>query len=214
MADDTPTVTTSTTREPTVALVPGSVRRESVHRRLADAIARGLRERGVVTDVVDLGRFPMPIYHGDDEARSGPPPAAVELHDLVAASDGLILLSPEYNGGPSALLKNAIDWVTRVDRAALRRPLVGLASASPGSRGARQVLEVMRSIGEHMRLSLVADEFSLPHAGDALATDDLGWFVARSPDRERLDAWLDGYAARLREHVAASAGDGGGAAGR
>lgn len=188
---------------PTVALVAGSTRRNSIHRRLAAVVADALETRGVQAEVIDLADHPMPIYHGDHEAETGPPPAAVGLHDRLAAHDGLILLSPEHNGGPSALLKNAIDWVTRVDRATLRRPLVGLASASPGSRGASHVLRVMRSIGEHMRLPLVDADFSLPHAGDAFDRVGPTWRFTRAGDAERLDGWLDDYVARLDEHRSA-----------
>jgi len=194
---------------PRVALVPGSTRRGSIHRRLALVMADGLRARGNEVDLVDLLEHPMPMYDGDHESEHGPPAAAVALHDRIARSDGLILLSPEHNGGPSALLKNAIDWVTRVDRATLRLPLVGFASASPGSRGAAHVLRVMRSIGEHMRLALAEGDFSLPLAGEAFEPDGDAWTL-RADDRVRLDAWLDGFQAQLLDRRAAlAAGEGG-----
>jgi chromate reductase len=185
-----------------VALVPGSSRAASIHRRLASVMAVELVRMGVTPDVVDLADHPLPIYHGDEEAASGPPDAAVELHDRLAAHDGVILLSPEYNGGPSALLKNAIDWVTRVERATLRRPLVGFAAASPGGRGGVNGLAVLRSIGEHMRLDLVDEEFSLPDAGDAIQPDGEGWLLATDEQRERLDRWLSDFVDRLRSRRA------------
>ncbi len=181
-----------------VALVSGSIRSASIHRRLASVMAVELAGMGVTPDVVDLADYPLPIYHGDEEAASGPPDAAVELHDRLAAHDGLILLSPEYNGGPSALLKNAIDWVTRVERATLRRPLVGFASASPGSRGGTHGLAVLRAIGEHMRLELADDEFSLPDAGAVIEPDGEGWRLARDDAHDRLGRWLSGYVELLR----------------
>lgn len=192
---------------PTVALVAGSIRSASVHRRLAQIVAAGFAARGVAPDVVDLTDYPLPIYHGDEEVASGAPPEAVELHDRLAGHDGLVFLSPEYNGGPSALLKNAIDWITRVDRSTLRGPVVGFAAASPGGRGAVNGLRVMRSIGEHMRLTLVEDDFSLPDAGTAIEAEGEGWRLAHDADRERLEAWLD----RWVEHLdAVRAADGSG----
>lgn len=180
-----------------VALVSGSIRAGSLHRRLGAVTAAALGERGIVTDVVDLAEYDLPIYHGDDEERDGVPASAVALHDRLAGHDGLLVLSPEYNGGPSALLKNAIDWVTRVDRATLRVPLVGFMSTSPGSRGGVNGLTVLRSIGEHMRLRLARSEFSLPDAGAAFAPVGEGFALARPPDEQRLGEWLDEYVAEL-----------------
>jgi chromate reductase, NAD(P)H dehydrogenase (quinone) len=188
---------------PTVALLPGSIRASSLHRRLAAAVEDGLRQRHIDVDLIDLGDHPMPIYHGDDEAELGPPSQATALHDRIAACDGLILVSPEYNGGPSPLLKNAIDWVTRVDRGTLRRPLVGLVATSPGSRGGIHGLGVLRSIAVHMRLAIVDADFSLPEGHQRLEPVGGSWRVALDADAERFGQWLDVYVERLGEHRAA-----------
>lgn len=190
------------TSPPTVALLPGSIRASSLHRRLADVVGRGLAERGVEVGLVDLVDFPMPIYHGDEEAGAGAPRAAQALHDHLAGFDGIVILSPEYNGGPSPLLKNAIDWVTRVDRSTLRRPLVGLAATSPGSRGGVQGLALLRSIGEHMRLRLAATDFSLPDGANAMESTVDGWRLVSDDDARRLDDWLDEYVSFLHRHRA------------
>lgn len=176
---------------PIVALLPGSTRADSLHRRLAAAMADGLVERRVQVDLVDLNEHPMPIYHGDDEAVAGPPPGALALHDRVAACDGLIILTPEYNGGPSPLLKNAIDWVTRVDRATLRQPLLGLAATSPGRRGGAHGLAVMRAIAEHMRLAIVDTDFSVPEG--RFTPVERSWRLADTSEADRLDRWLDSF---------------------
>lgn len=187
----------------TVALVSGSIRAGSIHRRLASIVADELRRRGVDPDVIDLTDFPLPIYHGDEEAEHGVPDAAVRLHERLDRHDGLIVFTPEYNGGPSALLKNSIDWVTRVERAVLQRPLVGFAAASPGGRGARTVLSVMRSIGAHLSMRMVADDFSLPHAGDAFAEAGESWRLARADDAARLAGWIDDFVAGLADGASA-----------
>ena len=94
-----------------------------MNRLLAAQLALRFTQAGVGADLDDQADHPMPIYHGDDEVAEGPPATAVALHDLLAAADGLIVVTPEYNGGPPALLKNSLDWVTRVDRAVFRRLL-------------------------------------------------------------------------------------------
>ncbi len=173
--------------------MPGSIRRDSINRRLAEALASMLSDRGVTTEVIDLADSPMPIYDGDAEAESGQPETAVELHGRLTSFDGLIFVSPEYNGGPSALLKNTIDWITRVDRAVFRQLLIGLATATPGGRGGISGLASMRTIIEHMRLDAAPDELSIPNAAAAFELVGERTVLARADDRERAAAYLDGY---------------------
>jgi len=187
---------------PKVALLPGSIRSESMSRRLADALVPILADHGLAAEVIDLTDYPMPLYHGDEEAESGPPAAAVALHDRIAQFDGIIFVSPEYNGGPTALLKNSFDWVTRVDRAVFKRLLVGLTATSPGSRGARNGLSVMRSMCEHMRLDLVRDDLSIPDYRDAFDMVAGVPTLVRSDDIDAAELFAGGYAQRMRERAA------------
>jgi NAD(P)H-dependent FMN reductase len=182
-----------------VAVLPGSIRAASMNRQLAAALVPTLARHGVAGEVVDLADYPMPLYHGDEEAEHGQPASAVALHDRLAGFDGLIFVSPEYNGGPSALLKNTIDWVTRVDRAVFKPLLIGLAATSPGPRGARNGLAVLRSICDHMRLDLVPDDLSIGQYGDAFELVDGTPTLVRSHDIEATERFVAGYAAALRE---------------
>jgi chromate reductase, NAD(P)H dehydrogenase (quinone) len=83
---------------------------------------------------------PIPLYDGDVEAESGVPAAVAELKDRVAAADGLLLVTPEYNNSIPGVFKNAIDWMTRPPRDIPRvfgdKP-VGLIGATPGQGGTR-----------------------------------------------------------------------------
>ena len=98
---------TSTT---TVAVLVGSLRADSVNRRLALAL-RDRAPEGVVLDVVDdLGA--LPFYNEDDDAGSAPA-TATALRDRVAAADVVLAVTPEYNGTMPAALNNAIDWLSR-----------------------------------------------------------------------------------------------------
>lgn len=186
---------------PRVALLPGSIRAASVHQQLAAALVPLLVARGVEAEVIDLSEYPMPLYHGDDEAELGQPATAVALRDRLADFDGLMFVSPEYNGGPSALLKNSIDWVTRVDRAVFKPLLIGLAAASPGQRGGRNGLSVMRSIVEHLRLELVDHDLSIAQAGDAFELVDGNPAFVRALDVEAAEMFVSTYAARLHERA-------------
>ncbi len=197
-----PDLVASGVGSPKVALLPGSIRSESMSRRLADVLVPILVDQGLAAEVIDLTDYPMPLYHGDEEAEFGPPDGAVALHDRIARFDGIIFVSPEYNGGPTALLKNSLDWVTRVDRAVFKRLLVGLAATSPGSRGARNGLSVMRSMCEHMRLDLAPDDLSIPDYRDAFGVVAGVPTLVRSDDVDAAEAFAIGYAQRMREREA------------
>ena len=80
----------------------------------------------------------IPLYDGDVEAAQGVPPRAAELKERIAAADGLLLVTPEYNNSIPGVFKNAIDWLTRppadIPRI-FRGRAVGLIGASPGAYG-------------------------------------------------------------------------------
>lgn len=184
-----------------IAVLPGSARSSSLNRRLAGDLAARFAERGRDASVIELADYPLPIYHGDDEVEHGVPDTAVRLHDVLARADGLVLVSPEYNGGLPALLKNSIDWVTRVDRAVFRRALIGLAATSPGRRGAQSVLTAMRHMADHMRLEVLPTSLSVPHGGEAF--DEASPARLVRPDVvAATDAFVDEYVVALDDWVA------------
>ena len=92
----------------------------------------------------------MPPYDGDSTAQ-GLPAAAVALKELFKAHDGLLISAPEYNGGISGMLKNAIDWVSRrgdddQTLAAFSGKFAGLMAASPGALGGMRGLGQLRHV--------------------------------------------------------------------
>ena len=185
---------------PTVLLVPGSVRRDSAHRRLAAALSPLLVEHGVAAETIDLTDHPMPIYHGDEEEAHGVPDTAVELGGRIRSADGMILLSPEYNGGPSALLKNTIDWLTRIERSIFSHLLVGLAATSPGGRGGVQGLAVMRGMLRHMSVPALEGELSVPSSYEAFVVGDGGVTFGKQEDGEAATAFVHDYLVALEAH--------------
>lgn len=171
-----------------------------MNRLLAAQLADRFEGMGLETDMIDLAEFPMAIYHGDDEAVDGAPTAAVELHDRLALADGLVVVTPEYNGGPPAILKNSLDWVTRVDRAVFKRLLVGVACTSPGPRGGQAVLAAMHAMFTHMRLEIHEPALSVPSYREAFDDADTRRLVR--PDAvESTDAFVGSYTAALASWV-------------
>ena len=145
---------TMTSPQPTIVLVPGSRRDDSLNAALAHHAAGVMATRGASPLVVHLDQYDMPIYDGDCEEAVGVPEAAVRLHDVLVGADAVVFVSPEYNSAPTPLLKNVIDWVTRVSKRPLEGKPVGLLSATPGSGGGVSGLQVLETIMGSLRVDL------------------------------------------------------------
>jgi chromate reductase, NAD(P)H dehydrogenase (quinone) len=138
-----------------ILIIPGSIRNKSHNVRLAALAAKEFTLADAEVSQISLFDYPLPLYDADHDAVSGPPPHAAKLKKMMAAHHGIFITSPEYNASISPLLKNMIDWVSRVREraepsyAAFRGRVFALGSASPdvlgGARGLlalRQTLEV------------------------------------------------------------------------
>ncbi len=102
---------------PKMLTFAGSIRTGSFNARLAALAAKELALLDVETTLISLLDYPMPLYDGDLEAQSGPPPNAVTLKRMMGIHHGVFIASPEYNASVPPLLKNALDWVSRVREA-------------------------------------------------------------------------------------------------
>jgi NAD(P)H-dependent FMN reductase len=132
-----------------ILVFSGSARKGSFNQRLADLAARAIGEAGGEVTRLSLRDYPLPIYDGDDEEAGGPPENARRLHEVFRSHGGVFIASPEYNAGVTPLLKNTIDWVSRVrdqggQAAAFGRPVFAIGSASPGGLGGYRGLMVLR----------------------------------------------------------------------
>ena len=100
-----------------ILVIPGSLRTGSLNARLAAAAAYEFAQAGAEVTRISLGDFPLPIYDGDLQAKSGVPKNAINLKRMIGAHHGVLIVTPEYNSSVPPLVKNAIDWVTRVQDA-------------------------------------------------------------------------------------------------
>ena len=131
--------------------ISGSLRKASYNTALMRA-AIAMAPSGV--EIVEGTIRGIPLYDGDVEAESGVPEAATRLKELVAAADGVILFTPEYNNSIPGTFKNAIDWMTRppgdIARVFAGKPFA-ITGASPGNFGTllsqEAWLPVMRTLG-------------------------------------------------------------------
>ena len=100
-----------------ILVIPGSLRTGSHNVKLAAAASHVLAEAGADVTRISLADFPLPIYDGDLQAKSGVPKNAVNLKRMIGVHHGVLLVTPEYNSSVPPLVKNTIDWITRVQDA-------------------------------------------------------------------------------------------------
>ncbi|MEP1613197.1 MAG: NADPH-dependent FMN reductase [Roseobacter sp.] len=86
----------------------------------------------------------LPLYDGDAEAAHGVPPEVTKLAEHIAGADAVLISTPEYNKGPSGVLKNALDWVSRTSIAPWKNKPVAVMSAAAGRAGGERAQMVLR----------------------------------------------------------------------
>jgi NAD(P)H-dependent FMN reductase len=157
---------------PKVLAFAGSARPDSLNKKLARVAAETARAAGGEVTLVDLDDYPMPVYHGDLEAREGVPRKARELRALFLSHDALLIVSPENNASVSALLKNTLDWLSRPTDGQnglvpYQGKVAALFSASPGALGGLRGLAHLRQILQTLNVLVLAEQFALPRAHEA-----------------------------------------------
>jgi NAD(P)H-dependent FMN reductase len=170
---DTPT--------PRILALAGSSRDGALSTRLRDAAASVLRGAGADVQALDLRALALPLYDGDLEAASGVPAGARQLRDGLLQADGVLFVTPEYNGFPTPLALNAWDWLSRLPAegqqpsglaACAGKPLA-LLSTSPGPWGGMRALGLMRQfLGGTFQMLVLPQQLAVVRAHEAF--DDAG----------------------------------------
>ena len=173
-----------------VLVFAGSLRTESLNRRLAALATRVAEQAGAIVDHASMRDFDVPLYNGDLEQKDGIPPGAHALQRRLLDCDAFILASPEYNGSMPGTLKNLIDWTSRFRP----QPFDGrhglLLSASPSMAGGKCGLWALRMPLEHLGARVFPDMFSLPRADKAFDGDDLADVALRARFERNVQAFL------------------------
>jgi chromate reductase len=193
--------------------IPGSLRRDSYNRALLRAYA------ALAPDDVDFQIFELhdvPHYDEDhDEHRGGSdmPAAVVRMRERIAQADAVVLASPEYNWGPSGLMKNAIDWASRPpSNSPLRHKPVALIGAAGGPAGTgRAQLQLRQHLQSLKAFTLVEPEVQVGFADqrfdDALELIDEDVADLLREQLEALRAWAEALGhAKFSEDAASSPG--------
>ncbi len=174
----------------------GSLRRGSYNTALVRAMAELAGESVTVEPATLHG---IPVYDGDLEEAEGIPEAVEALKERIAAADGLMIATPEYNNAVPGALKNGIDWLSRppkdIGRVFRDRP-VAITGATPGAFGTAHAqaawLPVIRTLrmrpwfGGRLMISRAGDVF----ADEGTLTDD--------DQRKKLAEFVDGFATFIR----------------
>lgn len=147
-------------------ILAGSSRTESLNRKLQQRIADVAESHGRACYLFPAAELDAPLYNGDLEQESGVPSNIQKLATAIADATKIVIVTPEYNSSVPALLKNAIDWTTRLEQ----NPWVGksvlIAGASPGKFGAMRAMTHLMVVMAAVK-SWVAPMFlSCPQASD------------------------------------------------
>jgi NAD(P)H-dependent FMN reductase len=162
---------------PNILVFAGSVRSGAYSGRTADVAQKTLAVQGAEVTRISLIDYPLPIFDQDLEREKGVPDNAMRLARHVAAHDGVLIATPEYNGSMPPLLKNAIDWVSRVrrDNGRAFHPLAGkpagLCSSSEGRFAGIRAINHLRAVLVRCRMEVVTPECSVPNGEEAFGTD-------------------------------------------
>ena len=174
-----------------ILVIPGSLRIGSLNARLAAAAGYQFAQAGADVTRISLADFPLPIYDGDLQAKSGVPKNAINLKRMIGAHHGVLMVTPEYNSSVPPLLKNAIDWVSRVHDAqetrgqVFRQRAIAIAAASEGRLGGTRCLSALRLILSACHATVVPNQLALSFADQAY--DDMDR-LKHAADIEALNA--------------------------
>ena len=156
----------------------GSAREASFNKKLALLGHHIAEANGIEAVFVELKDYPMPIYNGDIEAAEGPPERASAFKALLGEYQGVFIASPEYNSSVTPLLKNTLDWVTRVRAKGetglevFKTRVFAISGASPGYYGGmRSLLNLRQILAVGIGALVIPEQIALPRAMDAFEAD-------------------------------------------
>lgn len=138
--------------------ISGSLRMGSTNRMLVREAARHFGS------AFEEGDIRVPLYDGDEEDASGVPTRVQRLADRIAAADAIVISTPEYNQSFSGVLKNALDWVSRVDGRPWADKPVALMSAAAGRAGGARATYALRLAMTPFRARVLPIEVLLANA--------------------------------------------------
>ena len=178
-----------------IAVVVGSLRKDSFNRKLADAIVK-LAPPEFSFQQVQIGD--LPLYNQDDDANQSE--SVKRLKNEINRAQGVLFVTPEYNRSIPGVLKNALDNASRPygQNAWAGKP-AGILGASIGAIGTAMAQQHLRNILAFLDVPTLSQPEAFIHAKDGLF-DKAGNIGADS--KQFLQNWMDKYVAWVKKHVA------------
>jgi len=152
---------------PLIGFMCGSLRTGSINAALTEALRSRFKTAGAETRRLDLAAYELPIFHGDLETPNG----VGRLKSDMLSCDGLVIITPEYNGSLPALLKNAIDWVSVTGKEQFLQPVFGVAACTPGPMSGIMVLRELNYVLTRVGCDVVQTHVGVGRAADAFDKD-------------------------------------------
>lgn len=162
---------------PRILVFAGSNRTGAFSGKTADVAQKELALQGAAVTRISLADYPLPIMDQDLEKEKGIPDNAYKLARLFDTHDAILIATPEYNGSIPPLVKNVLDWISRIKTDADRplRPLPGkvmaICSSSPGHFAGIRAASHLRQILVHLQAEVIATQCSIPYAEEAFDED-------------------------------------------
>lgn len=179
-------------KTPTLGFICGSLRKDSINVKLTHALMARAKAVGAKARALDLGSYDLPMFHGDLSA-----PAAVSaLKADMRACDGLIMVTPEYNGSLPPLLKNAIDWVSVTGTEQFLEPVYGIAACTPGPMSGIMVLRQLNYILTRVGADVVPAQVGTGLASKAFDAEGL---LTAQPSSDLADMMLSQMMTRISQ---------------
>ena len=176
-----------------IAVLVGSLRKDSFNRKLATAVAR-LAPQGFVFEQLEIGD--LPLYNQDDDSQ--PDATVTRLKTAIAEARGLLFFTPEYNRSIPGVLKNAIDHASRpYGESAWAGKPAGVLGASVGAIGTAMAQQHLRNVLAYLDVPTLGQPEAFIHAREGLF-DDAGNIGSASKDF--LQGWMDAYVAWVKMH--------------
>jgi chromate reductase len=171
----------------TIAVIVGSLSRDSINRRLANALERLGADRFAFVNVrID----DLPLFNVD--LSKEPPPQVVRMKSEIVAADGVIIVTPEHNRSIPAVLKNAIDWGSRPAGQScwIGKP-AGILGASTGQTGTAAAQQHLRNILSPQQMVVMGQPELYLHWKEGMIDSEAQ--VVDEAVKKRVEAFLERY---------------------
>ena len=176
----------------TIAVIVGSLRKDSYNRKLVNALGKMLPE-GFAFNILEIGN--LPLYNQDDD--SNPAEVVTKFKSDISAAQGLIFATPEYNRSIPGVLKNALDHASRpYGKNAWAKKPAGVIGASIGATGTALAQQHLRNILSYLDVPVMTQPEAYLKVSDEFF-DASGNVTEAS--RKFVQSWVDSYVAWVKK---------------